>query len=75
MTNLPQEGHFDQTLDAATELTELEYAASQRQLSGQEQQRLEQLRQGKDQIIDARRERAREGQLTDSTVVNGDDSA
>ncbi len=73
MLDLPQEGHLDQVLDAADELTKLEYAASQRQLSTGEQQRLDQLHQNTSQIIDTQREKAK-GTSADGTVVSSDDS-
>lgn len=68
------EGQEDQTLDAAKELTELEYESTRRQLSAEEQQRLAQLRQEGGQIARTEQEKAVESELTDSTTVSGDDS-
>jgi len=73
MSDFPQEGHLDRTLDAADELTKLEYAASQSQLSAGEQQRLEQLRQAAGPIVKAERQKAK-GTSADDSVVSTDDS-
>ena len=73
MSDFPQEGHLDRTLDAADELTKLEYAASQGQLSAGEQQRLEQLRQEAGQIVKTQRQKAK-GTSADGSVVSTDDS-
>ena len=45
MPDMPQEGSMNQSIDKAEELTQLEYAATQRQLSAEEQQHLQNLRQ------------------------------
>lgn len=74
MSESPQEGRFDEALDAGNELTELEYAASQRQLSPDEQQRLDTLRQSSGRIVKTKRINAKESAPSDSTVVSGDDS-
>jgi hypothetical protein len=74
MSKLPQEGRFDRNLDAAKELTGLEYEATRRPLTGPEQQRLEQLRQAKDRLIASQREKELDESRPDSTVVSGDDS-
>jgi hypothetical protein len=67
MTDLPQEGRFDRNLDAAKELTGLEYEATRRPLTGVEQQRLEQLRQAKDRLIASEREKQSEETRPDSS--------
>ncbi len=60
--------------DEAEELTELEYASSQRQLSQAENERLSQLRQRSKQIVEAvvQEEAVRPGPA--NPVVSGDDS-
>jgi hypothetical protein len=67
MSDLPQEGRFDRNLDAAKELTGLEYEATRRPLSSAEQQRLEQLRQVKDRLISSEREKQSEETRPDSS--------
>lgn len=74
MADFPQEGRFDRSLDAADELTKLEYEASQHPLSSAQQQRLQQLRQAKDRLVKAEREKEIDKSRPDSTVVSGDDS-
>ena len=74
MTEYTGEGREDRTLDKGEELTGLEYEATRRPLSAEEQQRLAQLRQDSGQIISTQKEKETEGELTDSTTVSGDDS-
>ena len=74
MSELPQEGPFDQTLDEADELTELEYASTQRQLSPAEQQRLADLHHEAGRIVRAERTKEVEEAPTEGTIVSGDDS-
>lgn len=74
MTEYTGEGRQDRTLDEGEELTGLEYDATRRQLSPEEQQRLAQLRQDSGQITGAEREKEVESDRPDSTTVSGDDS-
>ncbi|MBN9391745.1 MAG: hypothetical protein J0I20_27165 [Chloroflexi bacterium] len=74
MTEYRGEGKEDRTLDEGEELTGLEYEATRRPLSAEEQQRLAQLRQNSEKIARTEQEKAVESELTDSTTVSGDDS-
>lgn len=74
MSESPQEGRFDRALDAGNELTELEYHATQRQLSPDEQKRLEELRQSAGRIVKTERIKEKESAPEEGTVVSGDDS-
>ena len=74
MTEYTGEGREDRTLDEGEELTKLEYEATRRPLSAEEQQRLAQLRQDGGRILNTEQEKATESELTDSTTVSGDDS-
>jgi hypothetical protein len=74
MTEFTGEGRQDRTLDEGKELTNLEYEATQRQLTAEEQARLSQLRQDAGRILRTEQQKETEGELTDSTTVSGDDS-
>ena len=74
MTEFTGEGKEDRTLDEGEELTELEYEATRRPLSAEEQQRLGQLRQQSAQIARTEQEKEVESELTNRTTVSGDDS-
>ncbi len=74
MTEFTGEGREDRTLDEGDELTKLEYQATRRQLSAEEQQRLAQLRQDGSRIINAEQQKEVQSDRPDSTTVSGDDS-